>query len=353
MLITIPLKNKDKLLMKDSRVNSFDIAYRAGVSQSTVSRALRDSPLVNKETREKVQAIARELNYKVDKNAANLRSQTTHTIALLLFEDPTPDESMINPFFLSMLGSVTRAAAEKGYDLLVSFQQLDQDWHNEYEVAHRADGLILLGYGDYTSYANKLQQLADANAHFVIWGPIVEGQPGHSIGCDNQQGGYEATHYLIQQGRKKIVFLGDDSASAPEFRLRYQGYCEALKDAGIDLSAQLFAYSDNQERSGSKAIEELLKKGEHFDAVFAASDLIAIGVIHSLQQAGLKVPEDIAVVGFDDIPVASYMNPPLTTVRQDTHLAGKILVEKLINSIEGEVVDSELIKPSLVIRASC
>lgn len=339
--------------MKDSRINSFDIAHRAGVSQSTVSRALRNSPLVNRETREKVQAIARELNYTVDKNAANLRTQTTHTIALLLFEDPTPDESMINPFFLSMLGSVTRAAAERGYDLLVSFQQLDQDWHNEYEVAHRADGMILLGYGDYTSYTHKLQQLADAKANFVIWGPIVEGQPGHSIGCDNRLGGYEATQHLIEQGRKRIAFVGDNSESAPEFKLRFQGYVDAMEEAGLQFNNALFAKAENLESSGGAAITQLLNSGQQFDAVFATSDLIAIGIVQTLKQHNIKVPDDVAVIGFDDIPAASYMNPALTTVRQDTQLAGKMLVSKLIQAIEGESVASELIKPSLIVRESC
>jgi DNA-binding LacI/PurR family transcriptional regulator len=137
--------------MKD-KATSFDIAYLAGVSQSTVSRALRDSPQVNKETREKVQAIARQLNYKVDKNASNLRKQRSSTLALLLFEDPTTDESLINPFFLSMLGSITRACARNGQDLLVSFQQLSDDWHADYEDSKKADGIILLGYGDYVDY---------------------------------------------------------------------------------------------------------------------------------------------------------------------------------------------------------
>lgn len=339
--------------MKDIKVNSFDIAYRAGVSQSTVSRALRNSPLVNRETREKVQAIARELNYKVDKNAANLRSQTTHTIALLLFEDPTSDDSLINPFFLSMLGNITRAAAEKGYDLLVSFQQLDQDWHNEYEVASRADGMILLGYGDYVSYGSKLQQLADARAHFIIWGPIVEGQVGHSIGCDNKRGGWEATNYLLERGRQKIAFIGDASEGSPEFKLRYEGYLLAHAEKSIEPSSALKIDADNQEISGFNAIAKLLEHDKQFDAVFAASDLIAIGAIQALQKFKLRVPEDVAVIGFDDIPAASYVSPPLTTVRQDTRLAGRLLVEKLIDSIEGKTLGSELIPPSLVVRASC
>src|SRR6185312_15210657 len=138
---------------------AIDIAHLAGVSQPTVSRALRGSPMVSEETRRRIEEIARQLNYKVNKNASNLRSQHSNTLALLLFEDPTPDDSLINPFFLAMLGSITRACAQRGYDLLVSFQQLSGNWHVDYEDTHRADGLILLGYGDYEDYRSRLEQL--------------------------------------------------------------------------------------------------------------------------------------------------------------------------------------------------
>ena len=110
------------------KATSFDIAHYAGVSQSTVSRALRNSPLVNEETRRRVYEVAKQLNYKVDKNASNLRAQQSSTLALLLFEDPTADESQINPFFLAMLGSITRACASEGYDLLISFQSTNTDF---------------------------------------------------------------------------------------------------------------------------------------------------------------------------------------------------------------------------------
>ena len=129
-----------------------DIAHLAGVSQSTVSRALRGHPMVNAKTRERILEIARELNYTVDKNASNLRLKHSGTLALLFFEDPTVDDSAINPFFLSMLGSVTRACSQQGYDLLISFQELERDWHADYEDSSKADGIILLGYGDYVVY---------------------------------------------------------------------------------------------------------------------------------------------------------------------------------------------------------
>ena len=145
-------------MMIKGKATSLDIAHLAGVSQPTVSRALRGSPSVNEETRRRILAIARELNYKVDKNASNLRCQQSGTLALLFFEDPTQDDSLINPFFHSMLGSITRACALRGYDLLVSFQQLSADWHADVEDSHKADGLILLGYGDYRESLSILHQ---------------------------------------------------------------------------------------------------------------------------------------------------------------------------------------------------
>ena len=199
------------------KATSFDIAYLAGVSQSTVSRALRNSPLVNQEPREKVQKIAKELNYKVDKNASNLRSQHSDTIALLLFEDPTDDGSAINPFFLSMLGSITRACADRGYDLLVSFQQASNDWHADFEDSNKADGLILLGYGDYFDFAEKLIKLSAQGTHYVRWGVGEDQLKGAAIGCDNFSGGKEITQHVLNQGRKKLAFLGTASSHAPEF----------------------------------------------------------------------------------------------------------------------------------------
>lgn len=340
--------------MKDDKPTSFDIAYRAGVSQSTVSRALRDSPLVNLETRLKVQAIAKELNYKVDKNARNLRSQETKTIALLLCEDHGTGNSLINPFFLSMLGSITRATANRGYDLLISFQQFSEDWHADYEDSNRADGIIFLGYGDYESFVKKLTYLTDVGAHFITWGPVLEGQPGVSIGCENVHSSQMATEHLIRLGRKNIAFLGDVSADhSPEFEMRYKGYQQALKQAGMAVDERLQIAAETSEEEGYKATLRLLQKRIPFDAIFGASDLIAIGAIKALEEAGLNVPHDVAVMGFDDIPMASYTHPPLSTVKQNTTLAGELLVDSLLKKVKGEPVESMLLPAQLVVRGSC
>jgi DNA-binding LacI/PurR family transcriptional regulator len=339
--------------MKPSKPTSRDIAFEAGVSQATVSRALRNSPLVRPETRQRIAEIAEQLNYRVDKHAAGLRTRQSRTLALLLFEDPTSDDSQINPFFLSMLGNITRAAASLDYDVLVSFQQLSDHWHARYEASHRADGIILLGYGDYVSYAAKLQALADANANFIIWGPMVDGLPGHSLGCDNIGGALAATAHLAGLGRTRIAFLGGASEHCPEFEQRHRGYRQALEAAGLPVDPGLRVDADNQESSGQAAAAALLAAGRQFDGIFAASDLIAIGAMRSLQQAGMHVPRDVSVVGFDDIPAASYVNPGLTTVHQDTVKAGEMLVGNLVKLIEGKTVESSLLPPKLIVRQSC
>jgi DNA-binding LacI/PurR family transcriptional regulator len=336
-----------------AKPTSFDIAQLAGVSQPTVSRALRGSPMVNEQTRLRVQAIAEQLNYKVDKNASSLRRQETNTLALLFFEDPTPDDSLINPFFLSMLGSITRTCALRGYDLLISFQQLSSNWHMDYEDSRKADGIILLGYGDYELYHARLEQLVDQGTHFVRWGFVQEGQPGTTIGCDNFRGGYDATQHLIAQGRRRIAFLGDASSHSPEFHDRYRGACEAQKSNGIAIHKARQMDALNTEQSGHDATQELIRRKVKFDAIFAASDLIAIGAIRALENHELKVPEDIAVVGFDDIPAASLAHPPLTTVQQDYRRAGEVLVDALVRQIHNEKADTAALPARLIVRRSC
>jgi len=336
-----------------SKPTSFDIAYLAGVSQPTVSRALRGSPMVSLETRKRIEAIAQQLHYKVDKNASNLRFQRSNTLALLLFEDPTPDDSQINPFFLAMLGSITRACAKRGYDLLVSFQQLSGDWHKDYEDSRKADGIILLGYGDYLAYQSRLEQLVSQGTHFVRWGAVIAGQPGLSIGCDNFRGGFDAAHHLIRLGRRALAFLGDASNHYPEFMERYRGYAEALGQAGLNAAAAMQVNALSTEQSGYDAANELLARGEKFDALVAASDLIAIGALRALQERGMDVPGSVSVVGFDDIPAASLSNPPLTTVMQDTRRAGEALVDTLLRLVQEEHAEGVVLPTRLVVRRSC
>ena len=337
---------------RSTKPTSFDIAYRAGVSQPTVSRALRGSKSVSLATRQRIEEIARELNYSVDKNASSLRSQRSNTIALLFFEDPTPDGANINPFFLAMLGSITRATANRGLDLLISFQKMEDDWHVRYQDSHRADGLILLGYGDYTLYESHLKQLVQTETQFVRWGSVREDNIGATVGSDNFGAGRLAGEHLLAQGRRRIAFLGQADDHYPEFADRYRGLCAAMAEVGHPADPALQRGALSGEGDGHDAVQAMLREGLSFDAIFAASDLIAIGAMRAVSEAGLRVPHDVAVIGFDDIPAASLTSPPLTTIMQDLKEAGELLVETLLAAIEDHPNANRSIPAKLVVRAS-
>ncbi|EQB12885.1 LacI family transcriptional regulator [Sphingobium lactosutens DS20] len=335
-----------------SKPTSFDIAYLAGVSQPTVSRALRGSRSVSLATRQRIEAIARELNYSVDKNASSLRSQRSNTIALLFFEDPTPDESNINPFFLSMLGSITRQCAARGLDLLISFQKMEDDWHVRYQDSHRADGLILLGYGDYTLYKQRLEQLVGHGTHFVRWGSVSDDNIGATVGSDNVGAGRLAGEHLFALGRRHIAFLGHADEHYPEFADRYRGLCAAAEARGIVPDPQLQVDALTAEDAGYAAARTLIARRTPFDAIFAASDLIAIGAMRALGEAGLSIPQDVAIVGFDDIPAANLTSPPLTTIMQDMKGAGALLVDTILAQVEDRPLPPTVLPTRLVTRRS-
>lgn len=334
------------------RPTSFDIAALAGVSQPTVSRALSGSPSVSEETRARVLAAAEQLHYSVDKNASGLRRRQSRTLAVLFFEDETPDDTLINPFYLSMLGAVTRAAAGAGYDLLISMQQLSGDWHMDYEDSRKADGMLLLGYGDYRETRPRLEALVAQGTHFVRWGAAKAGQIGTTVGSDNQDGGRLATQHLLSQGRRRIAFIGTAGAAAPEMLERYQGHVAALSEAGFDADPRLMVDAGPSEPQGRRAIATLQARGVAFDAIFAASDLAAIGAMRALQEQGYRVPEQISVVGFDDLATARMTDPPLTTIHQDARRAGEALVETLIAAIEERAPASVVLPVQLMVRRS-
>ena len=327
--------------MTQRRPTSFDIAALAGVSQPTVSRALSGNPAVSEETRKRVLEAAEQLHYTVDKNASGLRRQRAKTLALLLFEEG-PETALLNPFYLSLVGPMVRRCAAHGYDLLISIQQLSSDWHVDYEDSRKADGIILLGYGDYLEYRPKLEQLVDRGAHFVRWGTGGDGQLGMTISSDNERGGFEAATHLLQRGRRRIAFIGTAGPGFPEVQERWRGYARALHAAGIEPEPGLQVDAAPDEADGRAAAEKLLASGLEFDAIFAASDVAAIGAMHALQEAGRGVRET-AVVGFDDIPAACLASPPLTTVTQDARAAAEALVDALIEAIEtGRTADRVL-----------
>ena len=334
------------------RATSFDIAALAGVSQPTVSRALSGNSSVSAETRARVMAAAEQLHYIVDRHASSLRSRSSRTLGLLFFEDPTPDDTLINPFYLSMVGSMVRACGKRGYDLLISFQQASGDWHIDFEDSGKADGLILLGYGDYLATRPRLEQMVTQGTHFVRWGAARDGQIGTTVGSDNEAGGRLAAEHLISRGRRHLAFFGTADAASPEFLERWAGFRTAQKAAGLAVDSRLTIDARPSEESGRAAAEQLLATGLRCDGIFAASDLTAIGAMRRLTEAGMAIPGDVSIVGFDDMVAARLSDPPLTTIAQDPRRAGETLVDTLIAQVEGEAPPSTLLPIRLIERGS-
>ena len=184
------------------------------------------------------------------------------------------------------------------------------------------------------------------------WGSVEPHGLGTVIGCDNRQGGLDAGRHLAERGRRRVAFLGDASDHYPEFRDRYYGLCDALSRSGLPVDPGLHVDSLSIEQGGYDATRRLIARGVPFDAIFAASDLIALGALRALGEAGIDVPHDVALVGFDDIPAASLTRPPLTTIAQDYQRAGTMLVDALVRQIHGEPTENTKLPTRLVVRAS-
>jgi DNA-binding LacI/PurR family transcriptional regulator len=229
---------------------------------------------------------------------------------------------------------------------------MEDDWHVRYQDSHRADGLILLGYGDYTLYARRLDQLVEAGTHFVRWGSVGADPIGPTVGSDNVGAGRLAGDHLLATGRRRIAFLGHADEHYPEFADRYQGLCAAMAAHDLQPDPALQIDALTAEDAGHAAARTLIERSVRFDAIFAASDLIAIGAMRALAEAGLAVPSDVAIVGFDDIPAASLTSPPLTTIMQDVKGAGSLLVDTLIAQVEDRALPSSTLAARLVVRGS-
>lgn len=332
-----------------SRTRLEDLATIAGVSIATVSRALNNSPAVNDETKRRVWKIAREQNYHFRPSMPALLSGAAATIAVVI---PTPlgrQTQVSDPFFQELIGGIGEAARESGCDVLIS--HLAPKSHDDLAslmTANRADGVIFLGQ---SFLHERFNRLAETENRFIVWGAELPGQRYCSIGSDNVRGGARATTHMLNLGRRRIVFAGD--TGAPEVQQRYEGYVDAHRRAGLTVDPGLIVPANFEVDSAEYAISALLEKGLQFDGVFGASDLIALGAVRSLFKARIAVPRDVSVVGYDNVQLAAYSHPSLTTISQDMAKAGRIMVSKLLAASESGPMRSERLPTELIVRESC
>lgn len=331
-----------------SKLQMADIARLANVSVSTVSRALANHPRLSEETRRRVHELARSLNYQVNVGAQMLRGKALQTVAVAFPYHPDQRGHFKDPFFLSTLGAIGDALIDSGHSMLVVPVEASRPGAltHPHETG-QAIGTILLGQ---ETNHHLFNELAVRRLPFVVWGARLPDQLYCTVGSDNILGGRQATEHLLQCGARRIAFFGDTSLA--ELGQRHVGYLQAHEARRRKAPAELRRAVPFSEQEVRAEVDRMIAEGVKFDAVFACSDVMALTVIHALKGHGLRVPEDIMVVGFDDIAAAANSNPPLTTVRQSIEVAGRQLVTLLLDKLEGKPVESQVLATELIVRGS-
>ena len=325
--------------------NLAELARAAGVSVSTVSRALADNPTISAATRKRVAELAQAHGFRLNQQARNLRLRRTQAIGVVLPLGHETAQHLSDPFFITMLGHLADALTDRGFDLLLSrVIPTDDNWLDRMLASGRTDGMIIVGQSNQVA---ALDRAAARGAPIVVWGARLVGQLHCSVGSDNEVGGALATQHLIDTGRRRLAFFGNPEA--PEIAARQRGFlanCAAHGLVGDTLAVHLTPDAAYQ------MIADYLDRHPAPDGIVAASDTVAMMAIRAVAERRLRVPEDVAVIGYDDVALAAHTTPPLSTVRQDIARGAALLVELLLRKLAGETVESIVLPPALVIRGS-
>jgi DNA-binding LacI/PurR family transcriptional regulator len=328
-----------------------DIAQTANVTPGTVSRALRDSPRVNPETKARIQRLADEMGYTPDAQARSLATGRTQAIGVVV-------TTLTDPFIGTVVQTIESAAYERGYTvILTSSNDIPEREIEAVQMlqSRRVDGVIVSSSRVGALYQERLDQL---RVPVVLINSLAEqgGQYTISVSVDNQDGGYQATNHLIQKGHRRIAYVAapadrNDSAE------RMTGYRNALAEAGIAYDSSLVVQGTGRAGGGKRALPVLLSLNDAPSAVFCYNDMTAIGLLSAACDAGLSVPHDLAVVGFDDIAFAQLAYPPLTTIAQPVDRLGGGAVETVLAFLaddgRGERAVSDVtLRGRLIVRAS-
>ncbi|MEM7112814.1 MAG: substrate-binding domain-containing protein [Chloroflexota bacterium] len=326
-----------------SKITISDIARRANVSKSTVSRVLNGTTAVNEKKRTAVLEAVAELNYQPNFMARGLAGGQSLTIGVLTQNITSPhNDHVLRGILMSLRGSK--------YSPIFA----DGDWQQEQEqqaiqtlLARQVDGLVIFG-GETPDEA--LCRLAEQTPLVVVGRNIPE-LPNQCLWIDNFQGAYDATRYLIELGHERIVHITGRLSHIDAFERR-EGYLQALRDYNIAFDDDLMVEGNFLERSGVMAVETLLLRGRPFSAIFAGNDQMAYGARLAFFRRGIRIPEEISIVGFDDLAGSAYMTPPLTTVRQPAEELGTAAAQALLNMLADKPVDVSPLSASLVVRES-
>jgi DNA-binding LacI/PurR family transcriptional regulator len=339
----------DALRSNRSRINIRHVAHEAGVSPQTVSRVLNNRPDVAAETRQRVQEVIARLGYRPSALARGLSSQRTHTLGLI-----TADFS--DYFFTQVIAGAEAEARQYGYRFMLGSTERNPEDEPEYIrllTEHHVDGILFARPSTEPDHRYLISLLRDG-VPVVTTAYHIPGEALTVIDVDNVDGGQQATCCLLERGHRRIAMI-TGPGTWKSVHDRAQGYRRALEAAGVAFSPALIAEADWSLRGGYQAAQGLLARGMPFSALFAHNDQMAIGALRALREAARRVPEDISVVGYDDIPMAEYCEPPLTTIRQPMREVGAMATRLLIQAVEqpGVPQGEILLKTELIVRDSC
>jgi DNA-binding LacI/PurR family transcriptional regulator len=321
-----------------------DIARIAGVSHSTVSRALQNSPLVQPGTREEIQRIAREVGYRASAVARGLVTRKTRTIGVVV-------TTVIDPWVGEVLSAIELAAADHGYAVFLADSNADpvrEKMVVQSFAERRVDGIVVT-----SSRVGALHtpMLSEMMVPMVLINNQHPGEFVHSVMIDNLQASREATGHLLSLRHRRIGYVGDQFGHHSDAE-RFAGYREALQRAATPFLAELVVHGDGKSEGGTAAMNQLLKLAAPPTAVFCYNDMTALGALRAIHAHGLRVPADISVVGFDDLFFAPYTLPPLTTVRQPRREMGRMALESLLKLMAGEEPAEIRVPAELIVRES-
>ncbi len=334
--------------MKFGQVTIKDIARDLGISPSTVSRALKDHPDISKETKKQVNELASKLNYKPNIIALSLRSQRSNVIGVIIPE-------IVHYFFSSVISGMEDVAIAHGYSMMIS--QSMEDYEKEVAACNTflngiIDGLLISVTKETVNY-DHIKKMEEEGIPIVFYDRYVEEFNSDKVVIDDFGGAYQATEHLIIQGRRKIVhFQGPQNRLIGQNRLN--GYLKAMHNNGVVIDSKLIIPCDTYQQAISET-QKLIDSKVKFDAIFTVNDFTAIGVIKTLKKNGIKIPEDVSVVGFGDDQVAEMVEPSLTTIHQPGFEMGKKAMELLIKRINlsgPETPANEILQTKLVVRES-
>ncbi len=329
-------------------VTIYDIAQKANVSAMTVSKVINNTGRISEQTRKRVKKVMEELNYVPNSNARSLVLQQTQILSLLITD-------ITNPFYTSLARGAEDSAKKLGYRLLFGNSDEDYDKEQDYVdmiLSTRVDGVLFAPAGDHS--LKHLEKLRAHNIPFVILDRAVPGIESDIVLGDSKQGARNLVEYLIGLGHRRIALV-NGSLDVSTARLRYEGYAEALQLHGISLDDELVVHKSYREYKDEDQLERLLKHAAPPTAIFAANNFLAVGVINALRKRGIRVPEDMSVVCFDDLDLSSALEPFLTVAAQPAYQFGAMGIQLLVERIQGSAVPEprKLILPSeLVIRSS-